>query len=393
MDELDRTPNPPLNRPDPRPLRVGFVIDTLAPGAGTENQLLLLLRTLDRRRVSPHLCCLWDHPALATLDTGCPVTVLGFHRLASAAGWRGFRAFRRWVKTERLDLVVTFFRDANLVGTLGSRSVGVPVLSNRRNLGRGYWHTPWELAKLRVLNRMTERFLANSEAVRAYTAEAEGVPRDRIERVYNAVDAERFRPRSPEERAGLRRDLGLPAEALLVGCVANLRPIKGVDVLVAAWERVAAELPGARLVLAGEGPDRPALEAAARRAGTLDRIHFLGPCSDPAPVLGALDLAVLPSRGEGFSNALLEYGAAGVPAIATRVGGNPELIRSSDHGRLVPPEDPAALAGAILELGRDPALRSRIGATVRRTALEEFQPGVILEDWVRVLEKTARRSR
>lgn len=373
-----------MNRGEP-PLRVGFVIDTLAPGAGTENQLILLLRRLDRSRVAPFLCCLWDNPALASLDTDCPLTVLGFQRLWSPSGLRGVRALRAWIRKERLDVLVTFFRDANLVATLASRNLGVPLLSSRRNLGQGYWHTPWELWKLRRLNRGARGFIANSRAAAAYTREAEGVPEDRIRIVYNAVDDRRFHPGEAAERRQCREALGLPESETVVVCVANLRPIKGVDVLMEAWGTVAASLGGTTLLLVGDGPDRASLEARSRDLGTAGTVRFLGKRTDLPSLLGAADIGVLPSRGESFSNALIEYMASGLPPVATEVGGNVEAVDSPEVGRLVPPAAPEAMAEAILELAGSGDLRRRIGEAARARVLQRHGLDAVLDRWVEVL--------
>jgi len=373
------------------PLRVGFVIDTLAPGAGTENQLLLLLRHFDRRSVIPFLCCLWTDPALS-LEPGCPTEVLGFRRLVSPEALRGLQTFRAWVRRNRLDVVVTFFRDANLVASLGVWNLGVPLLSSRRNLGRGYWHNWWEIWKLRRLDRLAWGFIANSRAVAEYTREAEGVSGNRIHVVYNAVDSERFRSSDAGERRRCREELGLRDSNLVVICVANLRPIKGVDVLLKAWKRVGAMRRQATLVLVGEGPERAALEAESRTLGTDLHVLFLGKRHDLAPLLRAADIGVLPSRGESFSNALLEYMATGLPSVATAVGGNIEALDTPEVGRLVPPEAPEAMAGAILELAGSETLRHRIGETARDRVVARHGLEVVLARWTEILRRAAGRG-
>jgi len=311
----------------------------------------------------------------------------------SAAGARGVRTLRGWIRDRRLDLLVTFFQDANLVGVLGSRGLGVPIVSNRRNIGRGYWHSSWELWKLRRLNHMTRSFIANSEAVRDYTVEAERVSPDRIDVVPNAVDTDRFRPADAGERARIRRENALPESELLAVCAANLRPIKGVDVLVEAWGRVARGAPEASIVLVGEGPDRGSLDARAETLGIRDRVRFLGRRHDIPEILRAADLAVLPSRGEGFSNALLEYMATGLPVVATRVGGNPELVAGPELGRLVPAEAPEALAEAVLELAGSQELRERIGGAARERVLRHHGVDAVMASWVEVLHRRAGRAR
>lgn len=370
------------------PLRVGFVIDTLAPGAGTENQLILLLRHLDRSRVRPALCCLWGNTALASLGLEVPVLTLGFHRIAGRQGMRGVARLRRWARDET-DMVVTFFRDSNIVGTLGGRWAGVPVISSRRNLG--YWHTRRELAVLRILNRMTARFVANSEAVRDHTVGVEGVPADRIEVIYNAIDVERFRPPADDERRGIRERLGLPVEPFLVGCVANLRPVKGHGCLLTAFASVRRRLPDARLVLVGEGSEETRLRALAHGLGISDAVVFLGARRDTAELLRAFDMQALPSVSEGFSNALLEALASGLPCAATDVGGNRELLGDGSLGRLVPVKDVRRMGDAMVELAARPDLRRELGEASRRHVLLNFAIPVSLDRWHRLFESLRAR--
>jgi len=363
-------------------VRVGFVIDTLQPGSGTENQLLLLLDRFDPARVVPAVCCLWDNPALAGLDLPCPVEVLGFHRLVSPSGLRGLLRLRRWIRREALDLVVTFFRDSNLVGTLGGRLTGIPVLASRRNLGADYWHTPWELMKLRVLNRLPRAFVSNSEAVARYTAEAEGVDPARIEVLPNAIDLERFRPPGPGEREAMRKELGIHREAPLVVCVANLRPVKSHELLLEAFARIEAPSSGGMppvLLLVGEGSERKRLESLCDELGIAGRVRFLGRRADGERVVRGADVGVLASKAESLSNALMECLASGIPAVATDVGGNGELVIEGKTGRLVPPGDAPALAEALRGLLAGREERLRLGREARRYAEARFSVPAVLD--------------
>ncbi len=369
------------------PVRAGFVIDTLAPGAGTENQLILLLRHLDRSRVRPSLCCLWENAALARLGLDVPVLTLDVHRIAGRKGARGVARLRRWAKQES-DVLVTFFRDSNIVGTLAGRAAGVPVVSSRRNLG--YWHNRRELAVLRVLNRMTHRFVANSEAVRDHTAATEGVDPARIEVIYNAIDVERFRPPEDGERRDIREGLGLPVDPFLIGCVANLRPVKGHGSLITAFASVRRRLPDARLVLVGGGSEEMRLRALAHGLGVSRDVVFLGPRHDTADLMRAFDLQVLPSISEGFSNSLLEGLACGLPCAATDVGGNRELLADGTLGRLVPPKDVRRMGDAMVELALRDDLRRELGEASRRHVLLNFAIPVALDRWHRLLESCRR---
>jgi glycosyltransferase involved in cell wall biosynthesis len=284
--------------------------------------------------------------------------------------------------------VLTFFRDANIVATLGARWAGVPVVSGRRNLG--YWHTPREIRILRFLNRFTRAFVANSEAVRSETARREGVSRECIRVIPNAVDTERFHPAAPGERERIRVRLGFAATAPLVGCVANLRPVKGHEVLLDAFAAACAHLPEARLALIGEGPAEASLRERARALGILDRLHFLGLRDDVPDLLRAFDAAVSASHSEGLSNALLEAMASGLPTVATSVGGNTELLEDGLLGTLVPPGDPAAMAIALRDLLTSPDRCRRLGAAARDRVRSRNSPDSVLDAWYRVIESTAR---
>ena len=211
-----------------------------------------------------------------------------------------------------------------------------------------------------------DAFVAISGPIRAELRDA-GVPAERILVVPNGVDVERFRPATADERAALRRSLGLP-EGPLVVYTGRLSPEKGVDVLVAAWPRVLARIPSARLWVLGDGAERVRLGEAARRAGVADAIALPGPIADVSPFVRAADAAVLPSRTEGMPIALLEAMACAVPVVATAVGGSAEVLRDGSDRAPVPPEQPDALADAIVEALSDPEapVRARAARGGRR---------------------------
>lgn len=380
-------PDSAARRPGRRPVRVGFVIDELKPGAGTENQLLLLFERFDRSRLEPLLCCLRGEPEFPTSGSRCEARVLGLRSLASPAILAALGRFRSWVRSSRLDFVSTFFRDANLLGTVGGFLSGCPVVSNRRNLGRGYWHTPLELRKLRALNGMTSWFVANSGAIRDYTVAAEGVRADRVVVIPNGVDRERFRPAAPGEREALRRALGFPEGATIVGCVANLREVKGVDVLVRAFPAVRREIRDARLFLVGVGREEPKLRALAESLGISGATVFLGSRQDVPDLLRCFDVGALPSRAESSPNAVIEYLASGLPAVATAVGGTPDVLRDGAGGVLVPPDEPEAMGSALARLLADPRALEARGRAARLEAERRFGLPAVLEMWYRFFEE------
>jgi glycosyltransferase involved in cell wall biosynthesis len=157
-----------------------------------------------------------------------------------------------------------------------------------------------------------------------------------------------------------------------VGVVANLRSVKGLDVFVRAAAEVSARHPRATFHVAGEGDQRPALERLAAELGLGGRFFLPGSVKDVPAFLAGLDVAVLCSRSEGMSNAVLEYMAAGKAVVATTVGANPRLIEDGVHGLLVPPGDGKQLAAAISRLLADGKLAARLGAAARTRVQERY---------------------
>jgi glycosyltransferase involved in cell wall biosynthesis len=343
-------------------VRVCFLIDELAP-AGTETQLLALIRHLDRRRVRPFLCLLrGDSLASQALEPDdCPILRLGVGSLLRPAtllrAWRFWRFLRR----ERIDVVQVYFPDSSYFGVPAAWLAGVRHRVRTRN-NIGHWLTPLHRRLGRALNRFTTRTVANCEGARQALLAAEGPRPESVLVLENGVDLDRFRDVPPLAAR--------PTEEPRVGVVANLRPVKGLDVFVLAAARLRDSHPGAVFEVAGEGELRAALEQQAAAEGLAGRFRLAGGVADVPAFLAGLDVAVLCSHAEGMSNALLEYMAAGRPIVATAVGAATELIADSEHGLLVPPGDAGMLAAAIGRLIDDRDLARRLGAAARRRALE-----------------------
>jgi glycosyltransferase involved in cell wall biosynthesis len=343
-------------------LRICFLIDELAV-AGTETQLLALLRKLDRAKFDPRLVLLrGDSQVSRALEPAeCPVIRLGVGSLSRPNAWFALWRFRGWLRSERIDVLQTYFPDSSYFGILAGWLAGVRHrLRTRNNIG--HWMTPGHRRMGRWLNRLTTGTIANCQAARTALIEAEKPDPESVVVLENGVDAGRF----------LDLPLPTPTSTPVIGSVANLRPIKGLDTLVTAAARVVAEVPGARFRVAGEGDQRTPLEAAIRERGLAGAFELPGSSSDVPGFLGSLDVAVLASRAEGLPNAVLEYMAAGRPIVATTVGAVPELIEDGVHGLLVPPGDPAALATAILRLLREPGLATSLATAARQRVHERY---------------------
>lgn len=330
-----------------RPLRIAYVIDALfAPAGGTEGQLLHLLERIDRRRFEPTVFCLRaSRPEVSVAAT----EVLDLH-LAARPGtlWKIHR-FAQRLSRGRFDIVQTHFRDSNIVGTLAARRAGTPILISTRR-GVPYWSSASGLRLTRWLDRAATWFIANSEATRDRFAREEGIDPARFTVIYNGLDAARFRGLDDGARSRLRADLGVPLPAPLVGIVANLRPVKGLDDFIGAAALVAEEFPAAHFVIVGQGEEEPGLRELAARNGLGARLHFAGPRSDVPELLQCLDVGVLASHSESFSNSVLEYLAARLPVVVTDVGGVREAVEDGRQGFIVPPRAPARMAEALRQL-------------------------------------------
>jgi glycosyltransferase involved in cell wall biosynthesis len=358
-----------------RPVRVAFLIDGLTR-AGTESQLLALIRSLDRRRVEPALALLdgTDAESAELLPDDCPTLRLGLKSLKRPAdvARAAARLVRFW-RRHRTDVVQTYFLDSTYFGVPLARLAGVRrVVRVRNNLG--HWLTPRHRKLGRLVGRLADVTLTNSEPGRAALLAAERGSRRKLVVLENGVDLDRFAHIAPPPRRS----------PIVVGAVANLRPVKGIDVLV----RAAARLPDVRFKVAGDGEQRPELESLIASLGVGDRFTLVGRTGDVPGFLAGVDVTVMPSRAEGMANAVLEFMAAGRPVVATRVGANPQLLEGGRHGLLVDPDDPAALADAIARLIADPGLSDRLAESARRHVEERYSRAAMrlrFEDFYRRL--------
>jgi glycosyltransferase involved in cell wall biosynthesis len=259
---------------------------------------------------------------------------------------------------------------SNLLAIPAARLAGVPVIiSSRRDLAHLSWYTPRRRAFLRRLQSLSTAVLVNSTQIREQLVNEDGFRPDLIRVVNNGIDIDLFGHLSSN-----REQLfpGLENCTLIV-CTGNMHSnVKGHSTLIEAARRICAKFPDLKFVLIGDGEKRPEFEAKVSELGLQSNFLFMGSRQNVAEILACSDIAVLPSQAEGFSNALLEYMAAGLPTVATDVGGNPEVIQDGEDGLLVKPNEPAALAEAILSLLQNPHLASRVGSAARERVRRHF---------------------
>jgi glycosyltransferase involved in cell wall biosynthesis len=349
---------------------------------GTERHVVNLGKALDFSRFQVHFACLkrWG-PFLQEIEARqIPVSEYSFK---SFYGYRSLGQqlrFARDVRDRSIQIVHTYNIYANVFAVPAARLAGVPVVvASIRDTGA--FLTPLQKRVQKVMCRMADCILVNAEAVRQRLI-AEGYRREKIAVIRNGVDLSRFAGKG--NGSPLRAELGLPPGAPLVATLSRLNRLKGVEYFLEAAAIVVKQVPEARFLIVGDSSlaadgvirgdtaYRTALQRHAVGLGLGGRVVFTGFRLDVPELLSEVAVSVLPSLSEALPNAVLESMAAGVPVVATTVGGNPEAVEEGVTGLLVPPSDAPALAQAICKLLQSPDLASRFGEAGRQRVAEQF---------------------
>jgi glycosyltransferase involved in cell wall biosynthesis len=351
-------------------VRIAFVMDHFGtPAGGTESQLLALIRGLDRGRFEPRVYLLREPDKLSAALPDIQVRVLGIDALARPRSVARLIQFARGLKKDDTRLAHLYFNDASTSLPLLLRMARIPVIVSRRDLG--YWYTFGILAALRIQRFAVEAVVANCAAVRSRVVEAEGFNPAVVHVIYNGKPLDL----PAQTRAEARQSLALPPDAPVLLVVANLRPLKRVEDAVAALPLVRARFPTAELVVVGsdyDGTHAAQLRRLAASLGVESSLRIVGEVADPRPYMLAADICLLCSETEGLSNALLEYMLAERPIVATRVGGNPELIQDGRTGTLVGVGRPAEIAAAAIAYLENPVHARQVGAAARSWCAARF---------------------
>lgn len=373
-------------------MKIVYIIDRLVD-AGTQRHLYRLARGLHRQHRENYdirVICLEEEGYTAQKFREIGIRVSAFHTGAyyTLDTLRKVHAIANYLAAEKPGIVENYLLKANLLGTAAAGMAGVPViLSTRRSMG--YDFKPNHVEMLKFIDRnWTAGVVVNSQAAADITMEREKVAPGKIHLVYNGIDGERFH--QPRDQT-LKQEFKIPAEAVVLGAVGNIRPVKGYEYLLSALEKAAGSCPQVCLLIVGNvyqhGEYFQKLEKQAKELNIRSRVVFLQNCPDIPGVLSLVDIALLPSLSEGFSNTLLEYMAAQKPIIATAVGGNPEAITHEESGLLVPPRDSPALAGAITRLLKDRDFAAKLAVNARKRVLEKFSLEKMIENYRRLYKK------
>ncbi|HYW27511.1 MAG TPA: glycosyltransferase [Terriglobales bacterium] len=358
-----------------RPLRITYLIGSLDVG-GAERQLVRLVNALDPERFEPSIVTfLAGGPLEGDLRPGIRVTHLSWRTLDERRrrGQRGFLVQGLWLlirlyralRADRPDVLHAYLPAAYMLGGLSGWAARIPVIiAGRRGLTSYHSYPQGRLRLMaRLANRVIAVHLCNSEAVRAYAIEREGLRPDRTLVIPNGIDP----PDGPAP--DLKPSWRAPVTAAMI---ANFFPYKGHETVLHAVRLVASKRSGFRLVLFGDGLERGRVETLRDELGLAGSIVFAGRRPDAAAYLPGFDFLLLASTQEGLPNAVMEAMACGVPPLATAVGGVPELVGHQVSGLLVPPSDSVSMADAITWMIDHPDERRRMGEAARARMERSF---------------------
>lgn len=354
--------------------RVVFLIDSLGWG-GAERLLLQYLPHLRSEGFDPSVCTMQErggNPVAAEIgDLGIPVATVPVDRLRDATA---IPRLARHLRDAGADVAHGHLEFADALGSVAARIARVPFVSTQHTMSEPpRWSRPWWRVRAGdvALGRLATTIIAVSDEARRHYGVHRPYPARKLVTLRNGIDLSRFADAAGEGPA-VRGELGVPAGAPVLATVSVLRRDKGIQHMIAALGAVAAQVPDVVYLVVGDGDHRPALEAAAAERGLAGRVVFAGSRTDVPRVLAACDAFVHPTLLDALPTVLAEAAAAGLPIVASRVGGVPEMCIDGRNGLLVDPGDEEALAGACLRVLREPGLAGRMGAQGREVARERY---------------------
>ena len=360
--------------------RVAHVITRLCKGGAQENTFHTV-RLANRERFSPDLISGHTRGGEGSIED--TVRAAGIEILLEPALVREVAPMRdlltlhhltRLFREKRYDIVHTHTSKAGFIGRLAAARARVPIVVHtpHGNVFEGYFSKPVTrlfVGMERHAARKTDRIIELTPGgIEEHLARGIG-RRGQYATIFSGIDLTPY-DAAIRCREETRRALGVEPGAFLAGAVGRLEPVKGFKCLVSAARMLAREIPEAHFILAGQGSLENELRGQAADLG--QRFQFLGPREDVPALMAAMDVFVLTSVNEGMGRVLLEAGASGTPAVATRVGGVPDVIEDGTTGILVPPRDPAAVAAAVQDLARNRECREAMGRAARAKVVPAY---------------------
>ena len=328
---------------------------------GTERQLVETARFLERERFVPHVGCFRpDGMRRKELqEAGVPILHLPVYSFKSPAVFKAVAQMIRYIRENRIQIVHSFDAPLNVFAVPVARLAGAPAVISSQRGDRDL--TTQRLKRLlRITDRMVDAVVVNCEYMRRYLIDEEHVAQPKVRLCYNGIDTDQYQRRSGSSSN---------REQVVIGTVCALRPEKGVDTLIRAFAKL--KQAGAQLVIVGSGPEEARLHALCAEVG-IKNYHFEPATNEVAAWLSRIDIFVLPSRSEALSNALMEAMACGCAAVASRAGGNPELIDDGQNGMLFAVDGVEELAHHLDQLVADAPRRQQLALAAAEKIRSRF---------------------
>lgn len=384
---------------NPKPISI-MMFSNATVRAGAEEHILELLRGLDRRQFQLHLAC--PEVLLTQYGKDIPedvhVTPILLDRLFDM---RGAIRLALTLRNQKIGILHCHMFRAGLFASPIGRICRVPVILETTHV-RETWRKGWFKSKFvvdRAVGHLIDRYIAVSEANSKYLIEEKRIPARKVTVIQNGCSMDRVDPKKAHPE-GIRESLGFSKSDIVLIVMARLEPQKGHKILLQALSTVRAEFPNIRLICLGTGALKDELNSLARELKLNEIVRFVGFQTNVADWLAVADIGVLPSFYEGLPLTAVETLAAGLPLVATAVDGTPEVVLDGKTGLLVPPGDPAAMAGAIRQLVRQSELRQKLAKAGREWVFQRFTierqveqtSNLYLSEWQRYSRSRARVS-
>ncbi len=294
-----------------------------------------------------------------------------------------FGPLKRLIRAEGMDILHAQTRVTQVLGFFLARATGVSLITTCHGFFRPRWFR-------RTFPCWGSAVIAISKPVARHLIEDFSVPAAQVHTIANGIDLKRFAMTDEQKRRHERQHLGLQASPV-IGIIARLSDVKGIDILIKAMPRVLKEYPGAVAVIAGQGPEEAYLKKLTLDLRLTEHVLFRDFIDEPQDLLCAFDVFVMPSLMEGLGLSVIEAQACGIPVIVSKVGGLIDLVEDGQSGFLTAVHDPEALAGRIIAILRDPDLAQRMAAKARTKVEHHFSVGLMLMKTLDVYEQNSRR--
>jgi glycosyltransferase involved in cell wall biosynthesis len=368
-----------------KPLRIGYMINSLDLG-GAQRQLLALLSRLDRSRFEPELYLLtpirgvWDDEVVKLCST--IVRVYGELNYTGLTWMNILWRMSDFLKSRRPDALHCWTQLPNLFGPIAAAYAGIPkIITGVRTLAshRAAQFVSFQPKLEKISARISDQILFNSQAAAADYQKYAGASRKKCEIVYNGADDEKWRPLPLARIQHLRRELAVEDGDKVIGFFGRLSEEKGVFDFIEAVKLISAKQSRVIALICGDGPLRLESEEIVQRSGCANRVRFLGFRRDVLELINLCDVVCLTSHLEGLPNSGIEAQLCGKPLVATDAGGTRETLLDGETGFLVPMKKPALIAAKTLQLLADPELLKNMGVQARKRAQARFSISVMVE--------------